>query len=354
MKVFCITLTALTLIGCANYSRIRTKHVKVKETALQEQFADSSFVLSRADSNYYEDAYRFISSMLDSQIQLNFRDAVFTVENAYHNDSLDYGDFLFEIGRSALYTDIFTLMNEKSFEYDFEDRFTVLTHAGLFHIMTDTFQVGKSVHLPIRYNFADHRGKVDWKSTFVSTALKTRKGNCQSMAYLYKIIADELGVETHLAFAPNHIYIKHRCEGIGMYNTELTTATFPVDGWIMASGYIHLDAVRSGIYMNPLSDREAVAITLIDLARGYKRKCPGSVLPLTCCERVLKDYPDNIYALLLKAELTQGTSAHEALIRKIYKLGYRQMPDRMYLNWLDDLRQNIEKNSDKKINFRNN
>ncbi len=33
-------------------------------------------------------------------------------------------------------------------------------------------------------------------------------------------------------------------------NTELTSRSFPTDAWIMATGYISPDAVRSGIYLD--------------------------------------------------------------------------------------------------------
>ena len=64
---------------------------------------------------------------------------------------------------------------------------------------------------------------------------------------------DELGEKCWLALAPNHMYIKAKTQHIGWYNIELTTGDFPTDAWLMASGYIHLDAVRNGIYTDTLS-----------------------------------------------------------------------------------------------------
>gem|GEM_PF-4659315 len=42
----------------------------------------------------------------------------------------------------------------------------------------------------------------------------------------------------YLAMAPNHTYIKLRSDKNGWYNTELTSASFPIDSWLMVSGYI--------------------------------------------------------------------------------------------------------------------
>jgi hypothetical protein len=58
------------------------------------------------------------------------------------------------------------------------------------------------------------------------------------MPYLYKILAEELGVDANLALAPNHVYIKHRIKAVGWYNTELTSGIFPEDGWLMASSEV--------------------------------------------------------------------------------------------------------------------
>ncbi|MDR1198026.1 MAG: hypothetical protein LBK94_03285, partial [Prevotellaceae bacterium] len=107
-----------------------------------------------------------------------------------------------------------------------------------------------------------------------------------------------------LAFAPNHIYIKIYSQETGWYNTELTSATFPVDAWIMASGYVTLDAIRNGLYMDTLSDMQAVANCLVDLAQGYQRRY-GKENPefvVKCCNTALQYHPANVNAMLTKAE----------------------------------------------------
>ena len=83
--------------------------------------------------------------------------------------------------------------------------------------------------MPYSYDFDDPFGHKDWDNMFVSKLLNTGKGNCHSLPYLYKIIAEELGISAHLALAPNHIYIKHKNEKDGWYNTELTSGIFPID-----------------------------------------------------------------------------------------------------------------------------
>ena len=151
---------------------------------------------------------------------------------------------------------------------------------------------------------------------FVSKLLETGKGNCHSLPYLYKILADELGIPCYLAFAPNHIYIKLFSEQTGWYNTELTSATFPVDAWIMASGYITTDAIRNSLYMDTLSTKQTVANCLVDLAHGYQRKF-GRENPdfvIKCCNTVLQYHPANVNAMLTKEAVAEFNAIYDDVI----------------------------------------
>jgi hypothetical protein len=223
--------------------------------------------------------------------------------------------------------------------------------------------VNTFVHLPYSYDFDDTWGNSDWTKMFVSKLMLTGNGNCHSLPYLYKILADESDVPCYLAFAPNHIYVKTYSQQTGWYNTELTSATFPTDAWIMASGYVSLDAVRNGLYMDTLSDRQAVANCLVDLAQGYQRKYgyENPEFVIKCCNTALLYHPENVNAMLTKAEAqkyciqlqmkkhnakkiqdiffdneikTMYDDMEETYVR-LHESGYRRMPEDMYLQWLN-------------------
>lgn len=136
--------------------------------------------------------------------------------------------------------------------------------------MTDSIPIttenGVVIHEPFTYNFDDFAGKKDWSNMFVSTLMQTHKGNCHSMQYLYKMIMDQLGQPVSLSLAPNHIYIKAQNKRVGWYNIELTCGDFPTDGWLTASGYIHTDALRNGIYVDTISNKQSICLCLVDLA----------------------------------------------------------------------------------------
>ena len=188
---------------------------------------------------------------------------------------------------------------------------------------------------------------------------------------------EELEVPCFLALAPNHIYIKHRSEKAGMYNTELTSASFPIDAWVMASGYIKLEAIQNGIFMEALDDKKCIALCVLDLTKGYDKKYQDNdgTFIIKCCDLTLEYFPNCINALLLKAETKKKQIERlmkqrgitnprvsilqkdgkilweemEALYSKIHKLGYRTMPEKMYIDWLVSLKAEREKYSNKQV-----
>lgn len=298
----------------------------------------------------YIGALAEINSMLDKQ-NFDFQKAIYLTENSYHEGQLDENEFNSVI--KAYVSICRELSQSGNIEYTERDKKVAMSQCAVFIFMTDTISMQKETeifkHPPYSYNQEDFAGQKDWSNMFVSTLMQTKKGNCHSLPYLYKIIMDELGYESHLALAPNHIYIKANNKKVGWYNIELTCADFPTDAWYAASGYIHTDAIRNGIYMRALSDKEAVAMTLIDLAQGYQAKFgieDGSFI-IKCCNTALEHFPNYINAMLLKAEILTELyresndkglfSQMTELYTNIHKLGYRKMPQKMYANWLNSL-----------------
>ncbi|MBI5538540.1 MAG: hypothetical protein HY951_00640 [Bacteroidia bacterium] len=331
---------------------------------------------------YYENAYNEINSMLEGKQQYSFKKAVFITENCFLNNKLKYEIFCNKIFNLSLRCSDFAKINYNNLIYEFDDKPNIIKYASVFKIMTDSIPLikldGKMLNnTPFVYDFEDIWGGKDWSKMFVSKLLETHKGNCHSLPFLYKIILEEMGEKAYLALAPNHIYIKLYSKKTGMYNTELTSAAFPIDAWLMASGYIHLDAIRSGIYMDTLNNQQSLSLCLLDLAKGYERKFGNNIdgYSAKCTETALKYYPNFINARLMKSEILKNNfdilmvkykaknpsdifqfpeakkmfDDYEKLIVQIHKLGYRKMPERMYLDWLLDLKEHQEKYTDKKI-----
>ena len=339
-----------------------------------------SFSNAQDSTRYYQQAYEIIDSMLTGKTQLDFKKAVLATENAYLDDQLDIDKINNEI---EILTSLVKAISATNFlTYNETDEDIVIKQASIFKVLTDTIPIVIDsthifLHTPYTYDFEDNWGQNDWTKMFISKLIVAGNGNCHSMPFLYKILAEELHIPAHLAFAPNHIYIKLHCKKTGWYNTELTSATFPIDAWIMASGYVHLDAIRNGLYMDTLSLQQSVAYNLLDLAQGYQMKFGKSnpYFVVKCCETVLKYHPVNVNAMLTKAEAqkrfietqmkaqnakkpdelfadssikTMYSDMEQTYVR-LHQLGYRRMPEEMYLKWMGMLKNEPEKYFDKKV-----
>ena len=305
---------------------------------------------------FYFNSFSEIGSMLSGDSPLNFKKAVFSSETSFWENELDQKTFEEIIGNYVAVCK--GVVNSGDIIYSEKDKENATAQCAVFVFMTDSIPIqanqGIIIHTPFEYNFDDYAGQKDWSNMFVSTLMLTKKGNCHSLPYLYKMIMDELGYECFLALAPNHIYIKVQNKRVGWYNIELTCGDFPTDAWLMASGYIHTDAIRNGIYMKPLTEKESVALCLVDLAQGYQAKFgmeDGSFI-LKCCDTALTHFPNYINAMLLKAETLTALhkqaeagseeanhlfSQMNSIYTQIHDLGYRKMPKGMYLNWLKTL-----------------
>lgn len=325
-----------------------------------------SIGLSQKFDTSYEIAYQQLEEMLSSNKAISFKEAVFIVENTFYDNTIYYTDFdhriqlLVELAKEWLQANPLKA-------YPYADSLNMAKNVSIYKILKDTVFIQPEhaesmyAHLPYSYDFDDFLAQNHWDKMLVIKLMITHSGNCHSLPYLYKIIADELNASCWLSLAPNHLYIKNRCKGYGWYNTELTSGNFPIDAWITASNYVPLKAIQNGIYMDTLSNRQSIALCLLDLAKGYafKTKNYTNGFIIKCCDLVLKYHPVNVQALLLKAETlkniyTQSGNSNnypeiEKLYTRLYNLGYREMSPRMYQQWLTSLMTEKDKYINRKL-----
>jgi hypothetical protein len=309
--------------------------------------------------------------MLSKKEPASFKYAVFLTENLSMQNALIYSKFDEHIGKLATLVKYWMEFNPLK-NYHYSDSINVQKNYALYVFFRDTLKIslnpgGDFLHLPYTYDFNDFTGNEDWRQMFVTKLLTTHTGNCHSLPYLYKILADELNATCWLALAPNHMYISNRCQKIGWYNTELTSGDFPVDAWIMGSGYIPIQAVQNGIYMDTLSNQQSLSLCVLDLAKEYEHQVKNYFdgFIIKCCNLSLQYFPLNVQAMLLKAETlkriyekqkkemnqTSKTTYKEmeAIYAKLFDLGYREMPDRMYIQWLQSVVKEREKYANRQI-----
>ena len=318
-------------------------------------------------------SYKSTLYKLDSLIKCNgkFSDAVFAIEDLYSQANLNKNLFNKAIADLGMFAAIENNFSKTQSANKRPDSSNFKINCTLFNIFSYslTTKIDSLIisHLPYTYNFDDPKGDSDWTNTFVTKLLVTHKGNCRSLTYLYKILADELGAKCWLALAPNHIYIRNYSKQIGWYNTELTSGTFPTDAWIAATGYVNVDAIRSGVYMDTLSNQQSIGLCIMDLAQGYIKQTNNYTdsFVLKCCNLVLQYHSVNPEALLTKAEALKrmylkqkeenNPTAQTTYIEMeqtyitLVKLGYREMPYKSYLKWLKSAKKDKEKYQNQRL-----
>jgi hypothetical protein len=319
----------------------------------------------------YQNTYDSLKNYLTTPEIGTFKKAVFITENVFTSKENSETDFNNQI--LLLTTIAKGWLNANPLkDYRQSDSINLKTNFAIYKLLKDTIKIQFSNNKmvgtkPYLYDFNDFFGHENWSNMFVIKLLATHKGNCHSLPYLYKILADELGATCWLSLAPNHMYIKNRCKKIGWYNTELTSGEFPIDAWITTSGYIPIKAIQTGIYMDTLSNQQAIALCVLDLAKGYefqtKNYYDGFIIK--CCDLVLQYHPVNVEAMLLKAETlkrvyekqhaSKDTAAKdtynemEQLYTIIFDLGYREMPEKMYMQWLRSVTEQKNKYGNKQL-----
>ena len=119
------------------------------------------------------------------------------------------------------------------------------------------------------------------------------------------------------------------------------------------------------------------ALCVFDLAKGYEKKYPDNdgTFILKCCDLALEHFPKYINAMLLKAETRKKQFERlmkernistpsvlslqndgkilwdemAGLYGKVHKLGFRTMPEQMYVDWILSLKKEREKYSNKQV-----
>ena len=250
---------------------------------------------------YFEQAVKDIESMLSGKAPLSFKRAVFLVENAFYEGSLNWEHYNQEIKRISVL--LKNMVIAKGVQH-----YKTGGNWAIFTFMTDS--IPENNFCPYQYDYDNFMSDLDHESFMVTKLLDKKKGNCHSLPYLYKILADELGVEACISMVPMHLYVKHRDEQGRWWNLEMTNGTFSRSSFLMETFNVTETAIQSGLYMKSLTDEESVAFCLYDLLNYYEWKT-GKI--------------------------------SDSFIRKTYTLGLKHYPISLLLLWkMNDIRGRLE------------
>ncbi len=290
----------------------------------------------------YKNAFDEIKRMLEGKQRYSFKRAVFVTENAFMGGRLNYDNFCKEI--EAIAVSLKQFVARKNIQH-----YKTAYHYAAFSYITDS--IPENNFQPYTYDFDDFLGRENYESMFVTKLLRTKRGNCHSLPYFYKIICDEAGAESFLAIAPNHCYIKHKDETGIWVNIELTSSSTPRDQWIIQQMSVSVEAIRSGAYMKPLSNQEALASCLFTLANCYQRQFGYDEFFLSIVDEGLKYYPNSIelnsrkanyhYFQMQKAQKENQPDAakyhleqNKKATARINELGFQEESPEKYQEWV--------------------
>ncbi|MGO4702640.1 transglutaminase family protein [Dyella sp. 2RAB6] len=153
---------------------------------------------------------------------------------------------------------------------------------------------------PFSYDLDDELG-LSIPGKLISRYLATRKGNCVSMPILFVILGHKLGLPVTLATAPHHVFVKYQRENGEWLNIEATSGGTKSDSQYREELGITSRAIATGIYLRPLSRREALLVPMGTLMQFYvENRSPERVVSLT--DLALAIDPNNIVGLLVRGD----------------------------------------------------
>lgn len=122
---------------------------------------------------------------------------------------------------------------------------------------------------PYSYDLDDPFG-ANVHNKLLTAYIASRKGNCVSMPLLFIVLGQKLGIDVTPSLAPNHVFVKYRDSDGQFYNLETTSgAGFTRDVWMRQQFPMTDKALASGIYMRPLTKKEAVVVMVGTLLEFY-------------------------------------------------------------------------------------
>jgi len=325
-------------------------------------------------ASYYK-AFEEINNMLEGKQPLNLGRAVFVVENAFYNNTLNYDDYQKNINDQVKFC------NEKIREDKLDPTNNMVKNMMLFRLISDTLKIKPRgteriiTHLPIKYDLDDYKSEKHYDSHFVTKLMKSGVGQCVSMPLYYLVLAERMGAKAYWSFSPKHTFVKIQDKNGVWYNIELTSNAILSDAHYMSSSYIKAEAIRNRLYLEPLDKQNTIAELLIELAGGYYRKYGLDDFYLHCGDAAKKYLKNDLNVIINSAiyetNLTM-TIAHlldakqpealkqkspeaymhyekmQALYKQIDDMGYEELPDAIYVKWLEHIKKLKEKENKQK------
>lgn len=312
----------------------------------------------------YEQAYQLIEDMLVGQRAISIKDAEFAIENAFLEGHCNQQAYNYTIA---------AIVNN------------VLRDAALLRPRMPSDATAKNLALTLFFSEDRESNNYqhytyDIQSLFnnggivgglVLSLLQTGKGTCRSLPFLYKILAHEIDAPSYIACAPMHFYIKHQDNVGKWWCYETTRYSYCDERYVIESNHVSTQAITSGLYTKPLTDKETLCQMLYDLCYFYEKQTGfySNAFVRKCYTLGLRYFPVSTLRILelgdLKYQLdkelwnrgkrdaydfTDFPDLQERYLRlqkkrvEIEELGYYQYSQQEIKEKLDRIKESSEKN----------
>jgi len=319
---------------------------------------------SPVEEQLYVSAAKEIVAMLIGKEKVNIKKTVWLAENPYLRGQESYEQFSAQL--KSLISFCKTYAQEQHLDWKKHDHRV----KALVHLFSKTIMLKNgTIHQPFKYDFEDPYGKHSYKPLMVSKLLKTQTGQCHSMPLLFKILAEEINIKAYVALSPAHSYVKLFLKEGRQAVFETTNGYLTSENWLLSTNVVPFTAMRSGVYLDTLSEKETLVHCLTHLANayesefGYKRlvydiaeigvtfapKYPpawalfSNYVTYTTMEALAElNYPtleeiDQYPALKKRLQLTYQIYAD------MDKMGYKDLKEATYREWLENNQEAIKK-----------
>lgn len=279
----------------------------------------------------YRDALKNLKAQLEGQRKLSVADAYYDVEMAWGDPLLNQKEFKNEVAKCVSFIKRWMLENNKNSGDNLQ------THYAIQKFFSDSLTIGKQMpefpnvqpqmHKPFYYDYEDYKAEKDYRSYHISKGFATGNGQCHVLPIMYAAIAEALGTEFYLSFAPLHSFIKYPDNKGSINNYEVTTNWQISDQWYKDNMGILGLAEKSKIYLHPLDRKQIVANAIIDLACSFREKnglADGKFIS-ECVDYAMNYFPNkeaNTTGWILRSKLTAAE-----LDRLLFKKGIISVED---------------------------
>lgn len=334
------------------------------------------------DNSHYQKEAQIYLNAFDKLKQMVATDsftisqAVFITENVYFNNEMSYKDFTERLDSEISWIKLIVKREKLDTSSHLAKNYALQKlFSSKIYKYTSNGEVSKT-HYPFKYDFDDFKGDVDWSKMFVSKLLKTTKGQCHSMPLLYLCLAERSNTKAFLSLAAEHSFIKFQDDFGNWYNFETTNGYNVSDDWLVSSGFVTSQAIKSLTYLDTLGKNEIRAQIIVDLALGYERKFGYDNFLGEVVQFILTLDSDNLQARILNANMLtlitrqelkkigdppiekiqdypQANECYTKMIEAydfIDALGYQPMPEELYQQWLRSIEEEKNKTEGQIIN----